>query len=152
MQALILSDSHGHRGFVEEVLEKHPQASVVYFLGDGLREMEDLALLNRDRRFVMVAGNCDLAATEPLCREDVAGDRRLFLTHGHLFSVKTGLHSLYYAALERNADVVLFGHTHQPLHRFEGDVFLFNPGSVKDGCYGLLTHTSRGFSLENLHL
>ena len=40
---------------------------------------------------------------------------------------------LYYAAEEREADVVLFGHTHVPFHDRVWGMEIVNPGSISYG-------------------
>lgn len=50
-------------------------------------------------------------------------DRRLFLTHGHLFGPD---HLPPLGA----GDVLVYGHTHLPVAERRGEVFHFNPGSV----------------------
>lgn len=73
------------------------------------------------------------------------GGRRILLLHGHKQGVKNGLQRLYYHALESKADAVLFGHTHIPEMRREGELFMMNPGSPSfprgghtQGTYGIL--------------
>ena len=73
------------------------------------------------------------------------GGLLIFYTHGHLFSVKTGLYDLADAARARGADIALYGHTHEPaLTQIDG-VWLFNPGALsytrggEGPTYGVLT-------------
>ena len=77
---------------------------------------------------------------------------KIFFTHGHLFRVKYDLYTAACAAKSRNAKVLLFGHTHQPLIDFAGagaSVPLTGFGSLlakgvreaidKDGLMGVLS-------------
>lgn len=131
MRILVVSDSHGRQSALMQVVEAHPEAAVVIHLGDGLREAQEAADRFADRTFFIVAGNCDFAATGILtAREETLGGKRLFFTHGHTYGVKDGLYRLLCAARERQADIALFGHTHQPLCTYEAGVFLVNPGSL----------------------
>ena len=40
MKWLVLSDSHGMRGSVYDILDSHPDAAGLFFLGDGLDDVE----------------------------------------------------------------------------------------------------------------
>ena len=42
MRILVVSDSHGHFFRFKEVVEKHRDAELIFFLGDGRRELEDI--------------------------------------------------------------------------------------------------------------
>ena len=131
MRILVVSDTHGDGYALQNALWQQPEAKVVFHLGDGAREMETIAADNPDRTVYGVKGNCD----SQLCpllenREETIGGRRIFFTHGHLWSVKFGLTRIAYAAREREADILLFGHTHQPLSLYEDGLYLVNPGSL----------------------
>ncbi|MBQ2607228.1 MAG: metallophosphoesterase family protein, partial [Oscillospiraceae bacterium] len=55
--------------------------------------------------------------------------------------VKSSLSILVREALDRGADVALFGHTHSPFVEHRGGVVLLNPGSIGSGprpSYGTL--------------
>lgn len=62
----------------------------------------------------------------------------MLAVHGDLYGVKIDLCRLSYYAEEANAQVVLFGHTHQPFAGYVGSVMMINPGSLKDGRYAEL--------------
>ncbi len=141
---VIASDSHGDAPALRRILQAEPDAAALVFLGDGYRDLEGLAEEFRQLRIYHVLGNCDYDAQGP---EEglVAFEQVLFLcTHGHRYSVKTGLLALAEAAHGRGVDVALFGHTHVPeLEQMEG-VYLFNPGSVGRAFDG---HPSYGVAL-----
>ena len=74
----------------------------------------------------------------PLC------GKIFFALHGHTRAVKSGLQILSEAAREKNADIVLYGHTHIPrAERIDGIWFLC-PGSIRDGAYGIVDITDKG--------
>lgn len=112
MDILIASDSHGRADLLAQAVA-NARADVLLFLGDGLWDLGSLpdALTVR-----AVRGNCDLFRAEdtPLSRVEVFGKYRVFLTHGHAFSVKSGLGAAIAAAAAADADVLLYGHTHVP--------------------------------------
>jgi len=45
MRILVLSDSHGRAGNIYDVIEKHPEAEVIVFLGDGERDFENADII-----------------------------------------------------------------------------------------------------------
>lgn len=111
---------------------KKERPDLCFFLGDG---EHDLALLRK--RFPRlpinaVRGNCDVLSTLPRTLCCAAGGIRIFATHGHLFGVKHDpiLRELCEAALEADADVALFGHTHEPFRDRTMGMELLNPGSI----------------------
>ena len=142
---LVLSDSHGARGAIERILNKEQKnADAVIFLGDGLRDLEQALAFFPHLRVYSVAGNCDFGALEPLDGLAAFDQVVIFYTHGHMYGVKYDLDTLTDVAEARGAEVALFGHTHVPVAKQHGSVFLFNPGScgrcyTGPNTYGILT-------------
>ena len=159
MEFLCLSDSHGCTKNILEVLSRQiKRPDGIIFLGDGLRDFTYCDL--GDIPLYSVRGNCDskLFPIELYADDerilDIYG-KKIMLTHGHTYGVKSGMSRLIYAAAEKNADVVLFGHTHIPLEAYidkdnsemlDKPLYIMNPGSVGsyDGDFGLLTVTRKG--------
>ena len=50
--------------------------------------------------------------------------------HGHTYYVSLGPDTIREEALSRNADIVMFGHTHKPMISTEGGIVTLNPGSL----------------------
>ncbi len=161
MKCLCFSDSHGSAYNIRVALNKHPDAEVVFFLGDGLRDLEDF-VLDRSRAWFAVQGNCDYNALlgETMVKKTdsiTLMGKRIFFTHGDLYGVKYGLDGVKKLALDHSADLVLFGHTHQPLEQYvstdEGDFYLFNPGSIGAGyggsSYGVISISDSGILLSH---
>ncbi len=131
MKFIVFSDSHGDVDhMIRAVRLENP--ALCFFLGDGEYDLTRL-----QRRFPSlpvnaVRGNCDLRSTLPRALTCAAGGVRIFATHGHLFGVKHDpiYRELCEAALAENADVVLFGHTHQPFRDRTMGMELLNPGSI----------------------
>lgn len=151
MEFLIFSDSHGRRRAVEAAIAgqvRKPDA--IFFLGDGLRDIDDRA---DGIPVFRVRGNCDwsVGARDDVREEETVSfeGHRIWLTHGHRYGVKSGLGGLIRAAEEHSVDLVLFGHTHCPtLETIPSDgndgtraLTLFNPGSLAEGSFGTLTLT-----------
>lgn len=162
MKCLVFSDSHGTSFGMKRALRMHPDAEVIFFLGDGLSDFEEL-IYDRSRAYIAVRGNWDV--------NGILGDNmvkktdsitlmghRIFLTHGDLYGVKYGLDGIKKLAVDLNADLVLFGHTHQKLEKYipteEGGYYLFNPGSIGGGfgikpSYGVINLTEQGILLSH---
>lgn len=149
---VIFSDVHGRADRVRELVSHHRDASAFLFLGDGLRDLDEL-----DFPLVAVRGNCDLFSTDT--PEELfldLGGKKILLMHGHRLSVKSGLDRALAYASGRSVDALLFGHTHQPEEAYfpEGTelsdgtrlarpMWAFNPGSLGEPrggkpSYGLL--------------
>lgn len=66
--------------------------------------------------------------------------------------VKFGLYNLEYEARRENCQIALFGHTHEPYTNYSDGIYLFNPGSIKDGFYGVIDITDNGIICFNKNL
>ena len=49
MRILVMSDCHGSRRAVETVLSRHEDIKNVFYLGDGVREVDEIKEFYRDR-------------------------------------------------------------------------------------------------------
>lgn len=59
--------------------------------------------------------------------------KRILMTHGHRYGVKSGYLRAVYAAKEQQADILLFGHTHRAECFQEEGLWVLNPGAAADG-------------------
>ena len=141
MKILVLSDSHGNTRAVLRAVERHPDAAAVFFLGDGSRDADALEEKHSRLPVYRVRGNCDFASFDPVEGLAPLGGVVFFYTHGHAYSVKSGVDELAAAAKARGADVALFGHTHEALCEMRDGVALFNPGTLcgTRGSFGVVT-------------
>ena len=120
-RALILSDIHGEtttlRWLLEEVWKQVGPIDAYICLGDGVRDFDNAEafIRQRDEHAAMYAvrGNCDFTAAHPDRLVIHLGGLKIYLTHGHIHRVKSGLDYLLSAAREAGADVALYGHTHR---------------------------------------
>lgn len=114
-----------------------------YIFRGGAEEAERVSReLPPEQTLVAVRGNNDWGAGFPeTCQLHLEG-RRIFIAHGHTYRVKYGLKDFCDAARSRQADVALFGHTHQSLTLYEDGLYLMNPGALSYGrggpSYGLV--------------
>ena len=132
MRILVVSDTHGRWGALYNVIQSQPTAEIVIHLGDGNDDIERIRDQFPGKNLVGVAGNCDFLAPSGLRSSDMitAGGRKIFFTHGHVYRVKSGLALLECAAREREADICLFGHTHEPVTDYRNGLYIMNPGSL----------------------
>ncbi len=144
MRLVILSDTHGRRERVSEVLTRSGDYDALLFLGDGLRDFDEGIL-----GLVCVRGNCDtftFGADAPAERMFYADGKKMLLMHGHEWGVKSGIERAAAHAYKLGADALLFGHTHMPLQIYypagselcgivtERPIYAFNPGSLGAQC------------------
>ncbi len=144
MRILVLSDTHGRRARIDEVLSRQRGYDALLFLGDGLRDFDT----EKTAGLVSVRGNCDTfslfgaSADAPSERMIDADGFKLLAMHGHEHGVKSGIERAVLYAYKRGADALLFGHTHLPLERYypagselcgvvtDRAMYAFNPGSL----------------------
>ena len=130
MRLLVFSDTHGNTGRIGRVLSKHKDIKTVLFLGDGLDDLASVPEI-KDRELYAVSGNCDNgAASAPASLLQEFCGRKVFMCHGHGYRVKWGTQSLIAAANARQADIVLYGHTHEPECTYINGLYVINPGSL----------------------
>ncbi len=141
MKILVLSDSHGAVNNMIRIVEKEAPRHILH-LGDCTRDADILQEEFPHIPLTGVVGNCDFGALDTPEKLIELGGKRIFLLHGHTRGVKMSAQRAIYAALEVNADVLLFGHTHVPLVDRFGELHIMNPGTCGRGgrvTYGLIT-------------
>ena len=144
MKIIVFSDSHGRTNrMLSAILDHNPD--LVLHLGDHSSDCRELQMVFPELIIRNVRGNCDFGAHEPDTDEFVLCGKRIFMTHGHRYRVKTGMQDLLETAKGRMADIVLYGHTHLAREMELEGMRIYNPGSVGyEGTYGLLTITPDG--------
>ena len=146
MRVLVLSDSHGFVRNLRAVLQKESDCALVFFLGDGLRDMEHIRPEFPQMQFICVRGNNDWSAAQGI--DDYAykyiEGHTVIATHGHRCGVRSSLQPLAAKALDVRGDVALYGHTHIPRQEYVGGVLCVNPGALCDGRYAVLEFRKEG--------
>jgi len=141
MKWLVFSDSHGDVTTMRQVVLREKPDRILH-LGDMVRDAERLRDSFPDIPMDNVRGNCDVGSFDvPEEKEVFFAGRRLWLLHGHTWSVKMGTGLLFSEARTRGVDCVLFGHTHRPLCDRDGAMWMLNPGSIgasPQGTYGVI--------------
>ena len=137
MHIVVLSDSHGSYVNVERIIEKeHPDGFI--FCGDGISDIFKICEKYPSLYCHIVSGNCDRIDNFPLYKDfDMAG-KHFYVTHGHMECVKGGYMTLAARALTFESDIVVYGHTHVQMHETFCDMHLLNPGSAREGNYGVI--------------
>jgi putative phosphoesterase len=129
MKIAILSDTHRHYSAINDAIKLLDDIDVLIHLGDNTDDVQAIERSFKGKIY-SVKGNCDFSSSIPNERIEVIGGKKFFITHGHRYDVKYDLLSLIYRAQELEADVALFGHTHQAYISYEQGVWIVNPGSV----------------------
>jgi len=132
LKILVMSDSHGNKSNMLDVVALETPELILH-LGDHDRDCLDVEFEYPEIMLRSVKGNCDRSSAGPDMDEFTLGGKRFFLTHGHLFGVKTGKSKLIDLAASRSIDILLFGHTHIPHYSVTEDVAVINPGSIGAG-------------------
>ncbi|MBE5813684.1 MAG: YfcE family phosphodiesterase [Clostridiales bacterium] len=133
------SDSHGAREQLERAIEQAYAAGRVdelLFLGDGVREWEQvtghLPYQYPQAACRHVLGNNDFGC---LGQEDIlfeVNGVRIYACHGHWVGVKTSLTRLMFKAMQGQASVAFYGHTHVAAIEEANGITTVCPGSVRD--------------------
>lgn len=152
MRILVVSDSHGNPDLLLAAAHRAGKTDMLLFLGDGLRDCAALEGAYAGEVW-KVRGNCDYMPYDFYDHFLPLNGTGIYMTHGHLYDVKTTLSRLLARAGEMKADIVCFGHTHVPLLDKRGNITLLNPGSLRHGkTYGLieLADGKANLSIKNL--
>ena len=120
----ITGDTHDDYFAVNKVAEKGGKVDCWFHTGDVWPDAETLSAIT-DKKVYAVAGNNDWGQKpEDYSKIIELEGSRIWLTHGHKY-----LRDLLGEAKAREADVVVYGHTHVPDISWHDGILLINPGS-----------------------
>lgn len=150
MRVLIVSDTHGRHRNLDRALEEAGKIDMFIHLGDVEGGEEYInAVVDCEKH--MVGGNNDFFSDLPRTEEFYIEDKKVFITHGHQFYVSLDPATVREEGIARNADIVMFGHTHKPYLNQKGAITVLNPGSLslprqegRKGSYMLMETDGRG--------
>ena len=128
MRIGVISDTHRDRKFVKRIENIFFDVDMIIHLGDNVEDVLQIEKFYRGP-VINVKGNCDFSVSVPSERIEILKGKKFFITHGHRYDVKYDLSRLKYRALEEEADIVLFGHTHLSKVIYESGIWFVNPGS-----------------------
>ena len=129
MKIAVVSDTHRLSNHIKLAKKLIKNADVLIHLGDVTDDLDELTD-GFNGEVYAVRGNCDFSRKYPKEQLLVLGGKKIFITHGDTYGVKYGLTEIFFKAKEINADIVLFGHTHQRFIAEEEGILFMNPGSV----------------------
>lgn len=121
---LIFSDTHGNIKKTTDIISNIP-CDLIIHLGDLVRDAREIQKLFPDIPVECVCGNNDYFGTDYIKVVDFEGIN-IFCTHGHLYT----LDKMVEKAEKLGCSFALFGHTHKSMSQMQGNVRLFNPGSI----------------------
>ena len=128
MKLLITSDVHGNNLALEEVINQHKDVDYHINAGDMCLDPK----IWENYHIIAVKGNNDFGSDLPYIRILDLDGIRILLTHGHIEHVKFGLDRLKLKAKVNDAQIVIFGHTHERYMMVDEDILFINPGALGD--------------------
>jgi uncharacterized protein len=136
MKIVVLSDTHLPRrkkGLPTRLLDELMNVELIIHAGDW-HSVDVYHQLQIYGRVEGVHGNVDdenIMGLLPAKKIVEAGGFRFGITHGHGKGKTTEKRAI--AAFEgETVDCIIFGHSHIPVKRYEGELLIFNPGSPTD--------------------
>lgn len=152
MKILVLSDSHRDTSNMRLAIKKHTDVESVVFLGDGVDDFESCKALLTGKRVYTVKGNNDFYCDHEKSMVITKNGTNIYITHGHYEYVKYGLDRLWLAANESGCKLALYGHTHIQKAEYRDGIYLFCPGSLRSGEYGIVDVTNQGIMCSEMNL
>ncbi|GAB1476154.1 hypothetical protein MASR2M70_09880 [Bacillota bacterium] len=151
MRFFVISDTHGDIDTAIEVFNTLSDINGIIHLGDYAR---DGWLLESRLGLPVTAvkGNMDGSYSNDDYRILNTEFGKIYLTHGHMEAAKYGPENLLYKASSLGCKAAFYGHTHSPVYKDLGGMYLLNPGSLTHprggrlGSYAIATATSEEFS------
>ncbi|AVK63317.1 YfcE family phosphodiesterase [Lactobacillus sp. CBA3606] len=127
MKCLVVSDSHGDRDILVQLLAAYQDKVDAFFhCGDSELAADDAVF---DQMHV-VQGNMDFDNQYPTAVTTTVAGVKVYMTHGHLVGVNLSLDHLIAAAQAANAQLAFLGHTHQLGVERHAGLLVLNPGSI----------------------
>jgi uncharacterized protein len=129
----IMSDTHISKDTykIDELLKKYlNDADIVIHAGD-FKTMKVIELIKARKKFIGVWGNNDGAAIRAEIKEKEilkVNGFKIGIYHGH-GEGKSTIDKAYNMFKEDKVDVIVFGHSHQPIIKTINKTLMLNPGS-----------------------
>ena len=127
---VVLSDTHGSKTGVADLLPIIRENDYVVHLGDGVTEI-GLIMDNKPKGVYYCAGNCDYYGGVPQEGVLEVEGVKIFYCHGHRYGVKSCLDTLADRARSLGCKVAFYGHMHIARVDEINDVLLICPGSLR---------------------
>ncbi len=126
---LVVSDTHGHDDNFFRVLDIEEPVDGIIHCGDFEGSEGKFAIASNCPVY-FVSGNNDFFSDLKRELEFELDGYKAFLCHGHNYLVSMGPENILAEGMARGVDFIFFGHTHRPVAKCMGDVYIFNPGSL----------------------
>ena len=126
---LLVSDTHGKDENFYKVLDIEEPIDGIIHCGD-FDGSEGKYAIAANCPVYFVAGNNDYFSDLNRELEFTLDGHRVFLSHGHRYLVGMDLENIRSEGMSRGAEIICFGHTHKPVAKTMGGVYVFNPGSL----------------------
>lgn len=136
MKIGVISDSHHDLNAIDDAICLAPDVDCWFHAGDSIDDTSYLSGVSQKPVFA-VPGNIDWFSNKPSELLIDIADIKVFLTHGHKYNVKWTTKYLYERAVNLNADLVIYGHSHVGNHEIIQEKVIINPGSVSEPRDGL---------------
>lgn len=156
MKFFVISDTHGEIDAAVEIYEELENIDRIIHLGDY--ERDGWLLESRLRVPVTtVKGNMDGGYSNEDYRILNTEFGKIYLTHGHMEAAKRGPENILYKASSLGCKAAFYGHTHVPLYKDYGGIYLLNPGSLslpkgrEPGSYAIVETGENLFSATILY-
>ncbi len=141
MRILVLSDTHGNTAneFLDKI-KNDGKFDMYIHCGDCCKDLAYISKVLNISKYINVNGNCDPGVGANDIEEVIIDNKRIVITHGHIFGVKRDIEELKRYAENHDADIVVFGHTHKSFSKLENGVLYFNPGSACMPTFGKFSY------------
>lgn len=126
LKILVASDNHRNESSLEDLLNIYDDIDLWLHCGDS--EFGESHLVWQT--FKTVRGNMDWENHFPEVRVENIYNTNFVILHGHKHQVKESLKPMEQVALENNAKIVFYGHTHIAKVDKLNDIYFINPGSI----------------------
>jgi len=146
MRIYVISDTHGRIDKAMEIYRTLEDIDLIVHLGDhwnDAKRMKD----QLNVPLIGVKGNMDGSFSRDGYHILETDFGKIFLTHGHMESVKQSYENIMYKAESYQCRAAFFGHTHIPLFLEAEGLYFLNPGSLslpaggRKGSYAVATVT-----------
>ncbi len=140
MRIGVISDTHGSKRAIDRVLAAAGKVDLWLHAGDYSQDAPYLEEKSGVPVYA-VCGNCDLyegrGPVELVTKQEGV---TIAMVHGHRYVTHSRWDKLVYWGLEKQADVVIFGHIHIPVCEKDEGILVVNPGSAARPRYGAPTY------------
>ena len=154
---LVFSDSHGHTNHMFKIIERIPDVDAIIHLGDIYRDVVELKNKFPNIPVYFVKGNNDYSFSHPSEQLIELDEVIILITHGHNYIRGLEIDRLKKIAIEKNASLTLYGHTHIADYESDQGRIFANPGSISrprrgECSYGIIEIENGKFKYSNINV